>query len=46
MHRGQAHRAPVALLVGRAPNLSFRTEDTPKKNNPKTRMQSGSVNHA
>jgi len=46
MHRLQAHRAAAAPSAGDAMHVSFGFEYDPKKNNPTTRMHSGSVNHA
>lgn len=46
MHRLQAHRAGPSPSVRGAIHVSFGFEYDPKKNNPTTRMHSGSVNHA
>lgn len=46
MHRLQARRAAVAPSPRGAIHVSFGFEYDLKKNNPTTRMHSGSVNHA
>lgn len=46
MRRLQAHRASASPLARGAIHVSFGSEHDPKKNNPTTRMHSGSVNHA
>ncbi|MBB3931957.1 hypothetical protein GGR25_003015 [Kaistia hirudinis] len=46
MHRLQARREGASPSARGAIHVSFCSEHDPKKNNPTTRMHSGSVNHA